>query len=250
MTETTENAFLNGRLRVLQPSFGYRAGADPVFLAAAVDARSGDHVLDVGCGVGTAMLCLMARVPGLRVTGVEGQSDLVALARRNLDANGVSGEIVQADIRDLPGDLRDRSFDHVMTNPPFFDRNAGSVAPDAGRERGRGETVGLAEWLDICLRRLAPAGRLTLINRIERLPDCLSALEGRAGDVVVQPLQPREGRRAKLFVLGARKGAKGPFRLNSSLILHIGDRHERDGESYAPAVQAILRDGSALKLNN
>ncbi|MEO0916318.1 MAG: methyltransferase, partial [Pseudomonadota bacterium] len=62
MTATTDNAFLGGRLQVLQPAVGYRAGADPVLLAAAVDAGPGHSVLDVGCGVGTALLCLGTRV--------------------------------------------------------------------------------------------------------------------------------------------------------------------------------------------
>ena len=39
--ELTDDAFLGGRLRVLQPRTGYRAGNDPVVLAAAVDAAQG-----------------------------------------------------------------------------------------------------------------------------------------------------------------------------------------------------------------
>ena len=57
-TETTDNAFLGGRVQLLQPRRGYRAGVDPVLLAAAVAARPGEAVLELGCGVGTALLCL------------------------------------------------------------------------------------------------------------------------------------------------------------------------------------------------
>ena len=39
--ELTEDGFLNGRLKFLQPRDGYRASMDPVLLAAAVDARPG-----------------------------------------------------------------------------------------------------------------------------------------------------------------------------------------------------------------
>ncbi len=250
MTETTDNAFLNGRLNILQPKQGYRAGADPVFLAAACDVQPGDRVLDLGCGVGTAMLCLLARVPEVSVTGVELQCDLVQLADRNLARNGFSGTVVEADIRALPKNLTEQDFDHVMTNPPFFDRETTSPALDVGRERGRGETVDLRTWLDAGLRRLAPGGGLTLVNRIERLPECLAHLLDRAGDITVRPLAPRTGRAAKLFVLRARKGAKGPFRLHPPLVLHRGKQHERDGESYTDEAQAILRRGHALALSN
>ncbi len=36
----TEDGFLNGRLRILQPEKGYRAGIDAVFLAASVPEQS------------------------------------------------------------------------------------------------------------------------------------------------------------------------------------------------------------------
>ncbi|MEY2961347.1 MAG: hypothetical protein RLZ60_1177, partial [Pseudomonadota bacterium] len=58
MTDLSCDNFLNGKVRVWQPINGYRAGVDPVLLAAAVPAKSGQTVLELGCGVGTASLCL------------------------------------------------------------------------------------------------------------------------------------------------------------------------------------------------
>lgn len=245
---TTQDAFLGGRIRVAQPREGYRAGADPVFLAAAVPVRAGESVLELGCGVGVAMLCLLARVPDVAVTGVEREEDFAALAEANLASNGFSGTVEVADIAALPSRLRDRSFDHVIANPPFFDRARGSAAAEKGREAGRGEETPLAVWLDVAVRRLAPGGSLTIVQRAERLADCLAVLDDRVGSVTVQPLSPRAGRPAKLFVLQAKKGAKGAFRLNAPLVLHEGDRHLADGESYTPEAQEILRNGAALRL--
>ena len=67
----TEDGFLGGRLRILQPEKGVRAGIDSVFLAAAVPAHTGDSVFEAGIGPGVAALCLLARSPGVEVTGVE-----------------------------------------------------------------------------------------------------------------------------------------------------------------------------------
>ena len=83
---TTTDDFLGGRIGVLQPKHGHRAGSDAVFLAAAVPARAGDHVLDVGAGVGVAGLCLLARVPSIKVTAVEIDARLCGSGRQECRA--------------------------------------------------------------------------------------------------------------------------------------------------------------------
>ena len=245
---TVSHAFLDGRLQIEQPAKGYRAGADPVFLAAAVPAASGDRILDLGCGVGTAMLCLLVRVPGVSVTGVEIDKNFAELARQNLSSNGLSGEVVTADVAALPKELTAHRFDHVMLNPPFFDRFEGSASPLTAKEQGRGQ-ADLAIWIDTALRRTKDGGTVTVIHRAERLPDLLTALGTRAGDIRVLPLQPRVGRSAKLMILRAIKGAKGKLRLLAPLTLHRGDHHEKDGESYTQNAQNILRNGAALLID-
>lgn len=143
MSTTTEDEFLGGRLRIHQPRNGYRAGIDPVFLAASVPARPGESVLDLGTGVGVALLCLMARVPGLLAMGVERHTDLAELAKQNVASNGLDATIVQADLVALPATVRDISFDHVMANPPFFDRVRGSASDDS---RAKAGVVSIRRW--------------------------------------------------------------------------------------------------------
>ena len=100
--ELTEDGFLGGRLSLLQPARGYRAGVDPVFLAAATPARPGQSVLDLGCGVGTAALCLGARVPDLSLAGLERQPDYAALARENATRNGIPLTVIEGDLPARP----------------------------------------------------------------------------------------------------------------------------------------------------
>lgn len=243
--DLTSDGFLGGRLTVLQPKTGYRAGIDPVLLAAAVPARAGEAVLELGCGAGVASLCLAARVPDLALTGVELQPDYAELARRNAAANGIGMTVVVADIANLPPELRAQRFDHVIANPPYFCGGHRTAARDPGREAALGEATPLSAWIDTAARRLAPRGRLTMIQRADRLPDLIAGLNGQLGGVALRPIAPRAGRDATLAVVSAVKGSRAGFRLHAPLILHAGDRHTRDGEDYAPAVHAILRDGAA-----
>ncbi len=120
----TEDRLLDGRIRLRQPATGYRVAIDPVFLAASVPAEPRQLVLDVGCGAGAAMLCLAARVPHLRVVGLEMQRDLVRLAGDNVILNGLDARasVMIGDLLHPPPRLSPGAFDHVMANPPFQQR--------------------------------------------------------------------------------------------------------------------------------
>lgn len=247
--DLTRDAFLGGKLMLFQPRKGYRAATDPVWLAAAVPARPGDTALDLGCGAGAAMLCLGRRVPGLSLTGLEVQPDYAQLARRNAVENGIQAEVLEGSVADPPPALKDRAFDHVLTNPPFYAQDR-SVAPhDSGRDAAhRTIFADLEDFIALGLRRLRPGGTFALIHRTEALQRALTALAPKAGDIRILPLQPRTGRPAGRFVLLARKGAKGPLQLLAPLVVHDGGSHLSDAADFTSDAEAVLRDGAPLAM--
>jgi tRNA1(Val) A37 N6-methylase TrmN6 len=246
MDDLSCDAFLGGRLRVWQPKRGYRAGVDPVWLAASVSASAGQQVLELGCGAGVASLCLATRVPGVHLTGVEVQQTYADLARLNAAENGVEMRVFTADLTELPSELRDAQFDHVIANPPYFKRSDGSSASDAGRETALAGETPLVDWVDTAARRCKPKGYVTFIQRIERLPELLSAMQSRLGSLEVLPFVARQARAPQLFLIRGRNGGRADFRLHPSLVVHDGAAHGKDGEDYTPLMRAVLRDGAAL----
>jgi tRNA1(Val) A37 N6-methylase TrmN6 len=236
---------LGGRVRLRQPKSGYRVAIDPVLLAAAVPASSVDTVLDVGCGVGAAALCLATRVPGCRVTGIDMQRDLVRLASDNVVLNDLFGRVsaMQGDLLRPPPRLEPGSFAHVMANPPYLEADSATAPSSPGRAAAQLEgEADLAAWVRFALTMARPKGCLTFIHRADRLEQLLGQLAGRAGEIAVFPLWPGAGKPAKRVIVHARKGVGTPTRLLPGLMLH-----EPDGR-YTAAADAVLRGGEALAL--
>lgn len=247
---TTTDDFLGGRVAVVQPRAGHRAGSDAVFLAAAVPGEAGEIVLEAGTGVGVASLCLLARVPSLEVTAVEIDPALCALAQANAVQNGVGDRFtaIEADVTAPAKDLRAAGlvreiYDHVIANPPFYAEGAVRAAPEPARAVAhvmrRGE---LAKWVRFLTTIAAARGRLTLIHRAECLGELLGLLEGRFGDVAIFPLFPKPGEPATRIIIQGRKGSRAGLRLLPGLVLH-----EPNG-AYTAEAEAVLRGGAALSL--
>ena len=238
---------LGGRVRLLQPVDGYRAGTDPVVLAAAVAAKPGQSVLELGCGAAPGLCCLGARVPGVRLAGLELQPGYADLARQNLARNGLEGTVWIGDLGTPPSEMKALSFDHVFANPPYFEAGKRVVADGSDREIALAGDTPLAEWVICAAKRLKPRGYATFIQRAERLPELLSAMSGRLGAVELLPLLPREGRPPRLILVRGRKDGRAPFRFHAGQVIHAGPRHEEPGNHYTDRFERVMMQGAALE---
>jgi len=247
----SDDAFLGGQLRILQPRQGYRAGLDAVMLAAAVADREGApfRVLDAGAGVGTAGLCVAWRCPSAKVVLVERAPDLVALARENIARNRLDDRVsvVEADIANAPRaelsalGIGEGTFDQVIANPPYHVEGAGTAAPHALKAAAHAmPEAGLAAWCRFLARMARPGGEALIVHKTQVLPDLLSALDGRFGGLSALPLHSFAGEPAGRILLRGVKGSRAPFRLEAGLVLH-----EAEG-GFTPGADGVLRLGQSL----
>jgi FkbM family methyltransferase len=240
----TIDSFLGGRIQIVQPSEGYRAGIDPIFLAASLHPKQSEKILDVGAGVGVAAIALAIRCPQANIIGLEIQPDLVNLANENIETNNLKGrvEMITGDLLFPPDILPHHSFDHVMTNPPYYEDHRTQTSPIPGKAQANTETVDVGEWIKSSLKFLKPKGLFTMIHRAERLSDILYHLENKVGDLVLFPLWPGEEKPARRFLIQGRKNRSGELRISKGLCLHGG------AEKYTPEAEAILRHAEGLVL--
>jgi tRNA1(Val) A37 N6-methylase TrmN6 len=244
--DLTRDALLGGKVQIFQPRHGYRAGTDPVVLAASVEARSGQSVLELGCGAAPGLCCLGVRVPGLDLYGIELQPGYADLARRNLAQNALEGMIWQGDLRQPPADLKTRSFDHVIANPPYFEHGKRIAAGGADREIALAGETPLSDWVSLAAKRLKPRGYATFIQRAERLPELLTALDQHLGAIELLPLVPREGRAPRLVLARGRKEGRADFRFHAPAVIHAGVEHVEPGNHYTDRFDRVMRLGKAL----
>jgi tRNA1(Val) A37 N6-methylase TrmN6 len=243
MDGITENTVLDGRVRLLQPERGYRAGLDAALLAAACDAADGARVLEAGCGGGGALLAAAVRRPGTRFTGVERDPAAVELARRSIALNGLAErvEVLEGDVARGFQALDRAPFDAAMSNPPFFDDPAALRAPMPERRGAWMADDGLAAWIGFLLKAVREGGAVTVIHRADRLADLLGLLAPKAGSVQVRPVHPFADAPAKRVLVRAIKTGKAPLQLLPPLILHA-----RDGGGHTAQTEDILRGRAAL----
>ncbi len=242
--EVTHDRLLGGRVVLTQPKHGYRAAVDPVLLAAAVPLQAGERALELGCGAGAAALCLLARVPGAGVSGLEQQPALARLARDNAAANAASDrvEVHAGDLLDPPPAVARGGFDHAFANPPYLAAGTADAPADPLRAAANVEgDARLPDWIAALARATRRGGTLTVIHRADRLPELLAEMQRVAGGLVVFPLWPAAGKPAKRVLVQGRVGVGGPATLAAGLSLHA------DG-GFTPEARAVLEDAAALTL--
>ena len=248
----TDDAFLGGRLQILQPRHGYRAGLDAVMLAAAVEDRGAPvAILDAGAGVGTAGLCVARRCPEARVVLVEREADLARLARENIERNALADRVsvLEADLSNARSaaleawGLAEGGFDHVIANPPYHAEGAGTAATNGLKAAAHAmPEAALDDWFRFLARMAKPGGEMLVIHKAAALPDLLEAAKGRFGALAAFPLYSCAGEPAHRVLLRGIKGSRAPFRLEAGYLVH-----GEDGR-FTVGAERVLRLGHALRV--
>ncbi len=215
MAEITEDFILHGKIRLLQPKNGYRAAQDPIVLARQVELRSGQSILDVGCGVGTISLILKHFNESQNITCIDIDPEMVELCTKNSQINKLPLHIVEGNVNSSA--LSSKTFDCVVTNPPFY--NVRNFRASTTKKFANFETVDLQVWLKFCLKRLKPQGDLYIIHLPERINEILDTVKHYAGRIEITPVYSRPDQKAKRAIIKMRKGSREALKIMSPMFL-------------------------------
>ena len=120
-------------LLLLQHKDCYKLDTASVLLAwfAASFVRKGKpcEMLELGSGTGGVSLLASARCKNAHIDGVEINELAYKVFCENIKLNNLSDRIAanNCDLRALPSSVKDKAYDVVFMNPPFYDCTKGSV---------------------------------------------------------------------------------------------------------------------------
>lgn len=244
MTENnySTDGFLGGRINLRQPKHGFRSGHDAVLLAASVE---GGDVCELGCGVGVASLCVLARLPDTHITGIDSDDKWISLASTNAEDNDMSAraQFICADIEAgfAALNLAPNHYAEVIANPPYYKKGETPPPPDPQKAHAMVATPHTLEvWVKCAASLLAAKGYLTMVHQPQALPELLQALTPRFGDIRVLPILPRPDRTASRILIRAKRDSKAGLVILPPLIL------QNPEGAPSPEAEAILRDGKPL----
>lgn len=236
----TQDTVFNGNVKLFQPKIGFRANVDSLLLAASVEAKPNEIGLDIGSGCGGTAIPLSYRLGETRLACIDKDKTSVTLGRVGTHANGLSSRLYfsHATIESYAQNMAGQ-FDFALTNPPYF--APGTICPPGvGKENAYLSHTHLTDWVRNSLHTLRHKGRLYLIHRAADLSNCLVALDGRAGEIMVRPVASFDGGPAKRIIIRARKGLRrGEVRLLAPIFLH-----EKDGSGPSQTLLGVRQGGA------
>jgi len=160
-----------------------RPCAESQLLADFVHINTGDRVLDVGCGSGYLTLFLAWRFPRCsEVIGVDINQDLIIQAKKNSQIIQQQVKHITPAIRFISSDIKsltgfDNNIDVLVSNPPFFDADAGRAAKSRQRRQARQDvTLTLSKLIHSAARLLKDDGRFYMVIPSMRISELESAI--------------------------------------------------------------------------
>lgn len=202
-------------LKIIQNTEGFCFGIDSVLLSDfAKNIRNNAKVIDLGTGTGIINILLSGKTNASEFVGIEVQKEVAEMAERSVKLNNLENKIkiLNEDVLNLKNNFEQKSFDVVVTNPPYKKLNTGVVNEENKKLISRHEvTAELKDFIHVSSYLLKDYGELYMIHRPDRLVDifCLMRKE-KIEPKLIKFVYPKMGKKSNMVLI---KGVKcgNPF---------------------------------------
>lgn len=212
-------------IKIIQNKNYFCFGIDSILLTDfAKEIKENSKCIDLGAGNGILSILLSAKTNLAKIYGVEVQEKLANLARRNVVLNKMEQkvEIINENVKNLLDIFPKKSFDYVITNPPYKKDGTGIKNENIEKLIARHEIeANFNDFVNISYNLLKDNGILYMVHRTERLVDILSELRK-------NKLEPKKikfvfaniNEAPKLVLIKAVKNAKPFLKIEKPLYIY------------------------------
>lgn len=197
-----------------------KVGTDGVLLGAWADVENSRTILDVGTGSGLIAL-MVAQRSDADVVAMDISADAVRQAEYNV-ARSPWSERIEVRLGDIRTMTFDHQFDHIVSNPPYFDEPL--LSPDAERNLARHtSTLSFDELISVAERLLVVGGRLSVVLPSEGAARFRRAAFERLWLVRQMDVATKQGEAVKRTLMEFTKSDKPAMPRCETITIHSSD---------------------------
>ena len=199
-------------LKIIQDKDGFCFGIDSVLLSDfAKNIRNNSKVMDLGTGTGILCILLSGKTKNTTFVGTEIQQEVAEMAKRSVKLNNLEDRIniLNENILNLKSIYNKKSFDAVVTNPPYKKNNTGVVNIEDKKLISRHEvTASLEDFIHTASYLLQDFGEFYMVHRPDRLVDIFSIMrKEKIEPKIIRFVYPKNNKKANMVLIkGVKRG--------------------------------------------
>ena len=212
-------------LKIIQNKKGFCFGIDSVLLSDfAKNIKKGSKVIDLGTGTGIISILLSGKTEQTTFVGVEIQKEVAEMAKRSIELNDLQNriEVINENITNLNKIYSPKSFNVVVTNPPYKEKNTGIQNEINKKNISRHEIeANLQDFIHISSYLLKDYGELYMVHRPERLVDIFYTMrQEKIEPKLIKYIYPNKNKGTNLVLIKGVKNGKPFLKYENNLYVY------------------------------
>lgn len=180
MTESDKKSTkfdFHGNVKIKQVKDGYHFTSDAIALADFIKCKSGDLVIDAGCGGGVLSLIIWDRCKPKKIVAVDIQPEVIQTVKENFALNSMqNAEVHCMDIREFHKAFGANLADVLVCNPPYFSNGRQSANTQKALSR-HDESLTIEELATSATKLLKYSGSLYICYPSTLVAKAIGTLE-------------------------------------------------------------------------